>query len=414
VRAPPPPPPPPAAAAAPPRPRRGFLAVRPMQRLAAVSSHVSASHNRLPGIALLEHVNLYVGDEVGDRSAAEYWYFDVLGLIPDVRLPGQFAALVSGASSSADDAVAGSEAGVQNAFAIGTNDLIHANCGLSQMHLPVQGRRDQYGTQTIRGGSVTLAYTQQGLDQVQTRVRGAAEGKFNGRVTLRRSDLDGEVEAIDPWGQVFRLVLDDDDTHRRAAGELGTHPPSPHSPNLHPTLQPAGIPAVDVRCNPGTADRIAIFYGTLFNATTSVEAGVATIFCGPDSTPHFQRLRFVESVMIQDRRSTAAWTENSFADQWHLAMYIEDFTGTYERFQAHPHVSHWDNPRIKDYADTLEKALARQQFRFNSIVDLKSGEVLLELEHEIRSIEHQGCPLGRTADQARSSAMFLGTDTPVF
>ena len=105
--------------------------------------------------------------------------------------------------------------------------------------------------------------------------------------------------------------------------------------------------------------------------------------CGPGSAPQFQQMRFVESASTRDRKSTAAWTEDSFADQWHVAMYVEDFTGTYERFQAHPRVTHWDNPRIKDYADTLEKALARQQFRFNSIIDLGSGEVLLELARHL-------------------------------
>ena len=44
-------------------------------------------------------------------------------------------------------------------------------------------------------------------------------------------------------------------------------------------------------------------------------------------------------------------------------MYIEDFTGTYMRFQQHPKAIQWDNPRIKDYAYTLELALERQQFR---------------------------------------------------
>jgi hypothetical protein len=67
---------------------------------------------------------------------------------------------------------------------------------------------------------------------------------------------------------------------------------------------------------------------------------------------------------------------------------IDDFVGAYERFAAHPNVRHWDNPRIKDYADTcvsllqrfvparsrtdsimcrLEKALEREQFRFSAM-----------------------------------------------
>lgn len=46
---------------------------------------------------------------------------------------------------------------------------------------------------------------------------------------------------------------------------------------------------------------------------------------------------------------------------------------------GHPNVRHWDNPRIKDYARTVEEAVGRSQFRFCEIVDLVTGQVILEL-----------------------------------
>lgn len=89
-------------------------------------------------------------------------------------------------------------------------------------------------------------------------------------------------------------------------------------------------------------------------------------------------------------------------------------------------LSHWDNPRVKDYADTLERAVARRQFRFKDIVDLSTGEVILELEHELRAglqtalgadttiPQHIGCPLGRSREVAEAAALFLGTEEPVY
>ena len=50
------------------------------------------------------------------------------------------------------------------------------------------------------------------------------------------------------------------------------------------------------------------------------------------------------------------------------------------------------NPRFSDRADTLEAATEHyQQFRIRHIVDVEStnGNVILTLEHEIRSIHHE-------------------------
>eukprot|EP01045_Picozoa_sp_COSAG04_P020997 COSAG04_NODE_2213_length_4521_cov_2.365672_1_plen_48_part_00 len=47
-------------------------------------------------------------------------------------------------------------------------------------------------------------------------------------------------------------------------------------------------------------------------------------------------------------------------------------------------------------------------------MDLSSGVTIMELEHEIRSTEHRGNPLGRDEAAAKEMAVFLGTDTPVF
>jgi len=51
----------------------------------------------------------------------------------------------------------------------------------------------------------------------------------------------------------------------------------------------------------------------------------------------------------------------------------------------------WTNPRFAklDSCDTYEEARASRQFRFRHVVDVESGEVLLELEHETRALRHE-------------------------
>jgi hypothetical protein len=50
------------------------------------------------------------------------------------------------------------------------DDLIHANAGrLAQMHLPVSGRRGQVGSQAMKQGQITLAYSAEGLEAVTKR-----------------------------------------------------------------------------------------------------------------------------------------------------------------------------------------------------------------------------------------------------
>ena len=149
------------------------------------------------------------------------------------------------------------------AFAIGTDDLIHANAGrLAQMHLPVSGRRGQIGTQAMKQGEITLAYPADGFATVRANLSGDL-GSLAGRVMVsERSPT--ELSATDPWGQAWRLIVDEGGQHAAAAVSLGTHPES-----LHLTPLPVGIPRVDVACPVGSAPAIADFYAKIFHATAS-------------------------------------------------------------------------------------------------------------------------------------------------
>jgi hypothetical protein len=271
------------------------------------------------GIGLLEHVNLYVGDEHGERDRAEAWYMGALGFMPDPRLPGQYASMLGTTTESVVPTH-------NDAFTIGTDDLIHVNAGLAQMHLPIQGRRGQTGTQMLEGGVLTLAYTAEGLVAVERRVHDAArDGRFVRAPQLGHGS-DGSLLAIGPWGQHFRLVEDEGGVHHSTAERIGSHPPSPpHVGLLAPTLRPSGIPIVEVACRCGTAQKIADFYCHLFQAeTTHAAAGLTTpaatvVFCGPVGAPRFQQLRFVESATVTEDCANC-WTTDSFSHQAHVAI----------------------------------------------------------------------------------------------
>ena len=72
----------------------------------------------------------------------------------------------------------------------------------------------------------------------------------------------------------------------------------------------------------------------------------------------------------------------------HMCIYIANFKATYERL--HTLGLTFTNPRFVhlDRCDTYEEAAASRTFRCKSVVDLETGEEVLELEHEIRPARH--------------------------
>lgn len=118
-----------------------------------------------------------------------------------------------------------------------------------------------------------------------------------------------------------------------------------------------GMPYVQFDVPPGSAAGIARFYVQVLGAPASAANGAAVVSMG-----HNQQLRFVET-----ERELPAY------DGHHIAIYVADFSG--------PHG--WLNERglISEESD-------RYQYRFQRIVDPASGELLYELEHEVRSLSH--------------------------
>lgn len=307
-------------------------------------AHTSSGGN----IALLEHVNFYIGS----RSASLAFFCGKLGFAQDPRIAEQ-----------------------------GLTDLLHLNIGLTQLHMPLVGRRGFHEVQRIRG-SIDLAY-------------GAVEHQQLQRCFFpdRQPDL-APFTVTCPDGNIFRCAVEYRDQGTRAdIDALGSLPGG--------TSIGIGISAVNVQCPPGSSKAIARFYSDICGAVTTCEPSMAIVSCG------LLALRFVETP---DFRELRGWSKEVGCDQWHIALYVHDFDGMYNRILEAG--LQWDNPRIKDYARTLAEARERQQFRFKDVVDLATGEVLLELEHEVRSLQHPSCPLGRSRAQAdalvRSRADNLG------
>lgn len=180
----------------------------------------------------------------------------------------------------------------------------------------------------------------------------------------------GHLRVTEPYGNVF--VAD-----RHVA-------PTPHR---------LGIRAIEVFVRPGTAMRIGLFYAAVLGAIVDTSDAACAVVCGaafpylpwgvglsriacPSHTGPFCRLHFRESA---DAAAHAY-------DGWHVAIYLADYSGPYARCAARGLV--WNNPRFVDRVYSFDDALRESQFRFKDIIDLETGERLLEMEHEVRSLAH--------------------------
>eukprot|EP00929_Paragymnodinium_shiwhaense_P077721 TRINITY_DN40070_c0_g1_i3.p1 TRINITY_DN40070_c0_g1~~TRINITY_DN40070_c0_g1_i3.p1 ORF type:complete len:370 (+),score=65.88 TRINITY_DN40070_c0_g1_i3:143-1111(+) len=76
----------------------------------------------------------------------------------------------------------------------------------------------------------------------------------------------------------------------------------------------------------------------------------------------------------------------------HVAIYVGDYEGCFNRLLEQNLI--YVNPRFVhlDKSTTLEEALDYKTFRFRDVVDLATGKVLFQLEHEVRTTMHKSCP----------------------
>lgn len=198
----------------------------------------------------------------------------------------------------------------------------------SQFHLPT-------GPAQVLRGHVGLVLPD--LDALLDRLRGvepALEGTAFGY-----AECDGYVETTSPWGNRFRCYAP--------------------SPRFGEGVLALAYVLFDVP--PGAAAGIARFYAELIGALAEVredrEGAVADVLAGPG-----QRLLFQETT-----RPIPAY------DGHHVQVYLSQFSAPHDALAAR---------------GLITEESSRYQYRFCDLVDPGTGEVLFQIEHEVRSMTH--------------------------
>ena len=198
------------------------------------------------------------------------------------------------------------------------------NVGEQQFHLP---KRE---AQLFRGHIGVVVPALEGLkrrlDFIEKPMQGTA---------FERDEGEDHIALRCPWGNDIRA----------------------YGPGFGMSL---GIPFAVLDVAPGTASGIARFYAEVLDTPARVvENGAAAAEVSMGAS---QRLIFRETD-----------TEIPAYDGHHLAIYIGNF--------SRPHAALAERGLITEESD-------QHQYRFQAIVDPDSGEVLTEIEHEVRSLKH--------------------------
>lgn len=277
-----------------------------------------------------------------------------------------------------------------------------ANCGASQFHLP-------FGDTAQRiPGQIGLRF--ESLEGLQQRLQTWKEHYATAESGKDPGSGREYIRITDHYGNVFvcRAKLSPDTT--------STSTTSTHHLLRQPFIRPdeteewgeiatkygrvetdcQGIDYVEFHCPKGTASKIALFYESVLDATTTVVdtgsgSSIAIVAVGNVD----QQGRADQSILFREITNE----EESIPeyDGHHVALYVgesaEDFEQAFKNAQVANIV--WCNPRFQDQVDSLEEARKEKQFRFKDIVDMETGELIMELEHELRSIQHPAWP-GKT------------------
>jgi hypothetical protein len=172
------------------------------------------------------------------------------------------------------------------------------------------------------------------------------------------------VVAISPWGNEFRA-----------------YEPSPRFGGCR-----IGIPYVEVKTRRGTSAGIARFYQQVFKAPATVEHDEQ------GDSAHV-RIGTTQTLIFREQDG-----ELPPYDKHHIAVYTADFSGPLN----------W----LRERGLITEEA-RRHQYRYQAIVDPETGELLHELEHEVRGLHHlmyRREMVNRNADQ-NMAAYSRGSDT---
>lgn len=318
-------------------------------------------------LTLLEHINL----NVPTQNPAIHFYLDVLGCGLDPRKAANLGS---------------------------PQKTIWANCGASQFHLP-------YGeTAQVIPGHIGLRFNS--LNELKERLDRIKE-TYASAVTTMDSAGREQIRIVDLYGNTFVCRASQSGQQEEAAttSQLTMRQPIilPHQTNEWGEIATRygkldsdckGIDYVEFQCPAGKAERIALFYESVLDATTSTVqdlegSSIAIIAVGnvDESGRSEQCLLFRE-------------TSDPIPpyDGHHIALYVGESAADFEQAFHNAQLANivWCNPRFSDQVTSLDGLRKEQQFRFKNIVDMETGETIMELEHEMRSIDHKAWPGGST------------------
>jgi len=312
-------------------------------------------------LTLLEHINLNIPNH--DHIDL---YFKVLGCGMDPRK-------------------------AQNLKPGAAKKTLWANCGASQFHLP-KGEVGQKIPGHIGLRVTSLADLKERLQTGKEHCESFHEG--NDSRTGRP-----HIYIQDHYGNAFICREPHQQTQSKSASlqQPFIKPSDSHWGSIateygREQTECLGIDYVEFSCRPQQAERIAMFYEALLDATTNVVSLDAT----------GQQKAAVIGVGNIDETGKAEqsllFRETSDPipeyDGHHIALYVGESAQDFEQAFKNALLANvvWKNPRFSDQVDNLEEARKEQQFRFKEIIDIETGVPIMELEHEMRSINHPSWP----------------------
>jgi hypothetical protein len=211
-------------------------------------------------------------------------------------------------------------------------DNMWINVGRMQFHLPTHASAPQ----RLRG---IIGLIVPDLDALEHALAAVAPQLGGTRFSFRREGR--FVEATCPWGNRFRFHAPDD--VRWDSVQLG-------------------LMYIDLDVPAGCARAIANFYTEMFGAHGAIDVNDEGLQTAAVRIGTNQRLNFVERHAPMP-----------VYDGHHIQIYVADFSRPHRRLQAR---------------NLLSKDADAHEWRFIDIVDLNSGTVVYQLEHEVRSTRH--------------------------
>ena len=209
-------------------------------------------------------------------------------------------------------------------------DNMWVNMGRCQVHLPSRNPI----AQKLRG---TVGFVGPNLATLESSLADVAPYLENTSFSYTRKN--DHIKATCPWGNNFKI-----------------HEPAPQYGTID-----IGMPYVELDIPRGTTEKIGKFYDEIFGATVELKT-IHSNECASIKTGKSQFLHFLETDSKQNQY-----------DGHHIAIYISDFAGPYEKLKERGLIS----------METDE-----YEWRFTDIIDLDTGETLFEIEHEVRSATH--------------------------